>query len=212
MEVTTLNPDRYKDLKTEELFTKIDKFFGKDYDNEVMLLMGSAGSGKSIALQLKFMEAVAQWKQGDPLPIYFNLASNIEIEAVIKNFNSTLGTNLKLGNLEGAHLYIDSFDEGIDIELKRDSLIKGYLQQVSKAKILVSCRTEYLPSDNDHSWFMPESKKLDAMFVAPINYGGKEMLEESIKKYITWAKNKAKEGATKTESYDSEKQYLEKID
>jgi len=44
-----------------------------------MLLLGSAGSGKSIALQIKFIEAIENWNLGKALPIYFNLANGTDL-------------------------------------------------------------------------------------------------------------------------------------
>ncbi|MDR0329577.1 MAG: hypothetical protein LBH99_02805 [Rickettsia sp.] len=72
-----------------------------------MLLLGVAGAGKSITLQLKFIEAVKNWQPGNPLPIYFNLASNIDLIKIIDSLNNELGTNLKLNDLKNAHWYID---------------------------------------------------------------------------------------------------------
>ena len=59
-----------------------------------MLLLASAGSGKSTALQIKFIDAVNQWKTGQPLPIYFNLANGIEIEKVLQSIDIELKTNI----------------------------------------------------------------------------------------------------------------------
>ena len=50
------------DQETEDLFQKIDTFFAPDQlKHQVMAIFGSAGSGKSIALQLKFIEAIQNW-------------------------------------------------------------------------------------------------------------------------------------------------------
>ena len=59
----------------------IDGFFKSKKD--IMLLLASAGSGKSTALQIKFIEAINDWKSGDSLPIYFNLANGIDIKKII---------------------------------------------------------------------------------------------------------------------------------
>ena len=37
-------------------------------------------------------------------------------------------------------------------------------------KILISCRSEYLNSDQDEEWFMPESKKMIKCYIAPFYY------------------------------------------
>ena len=80
-----------------------------------MLLLGEAGSGKSIGLQIKFIEAINVWKPGDQLPMYFNLANNIDLNKILNTLNNELGTNLTIDNIKNQHYFIDSFDEGLKI-------------------------------------------------------------------------------------------------
>jgi len=49
-----------------------------------MLLLASAGSGKSTTLQIKFIESVNKWTLGKSIPIYFNLANETEINKIIE--------------------------------------------------------------------------------------------------------------------------------
>ena len=44
--------------------------------SQVFALLGQAGCGKSITLQKIFVESIINWKKGDPVPIYFNLANS----------------------------------------------------------------------------------------------------------------------------------------
>ena len=63
--ITALDPEKYKDQDTEDLFKKIDNFLLSDQGKQqIMVVFGSAGSGKSIALQLKFIEAIRNWESG----------------------------------------------------------------------------------------------------------------------------------------------------
>ena len=124
-----------------------------------MLLLGEAGSGKSIGLQIKFMDAINAWKLGDPLPIYFNLANNIDLLQILDSINNELGTNITIDNIKNQHFFIDSFDEGLGILENRETLIKYYVSMLgSNTKILITCRTDYLISDNDYSWFYIDKK------------------------------------------------------
>ena len=118
------------------------------------------GSGKSIAVQLKFIEYIEKWKLGDPLPIYFNLANGIQLEKIFQNLNNELRTNLTLGNLKGKgiQIFADSFDEGLGINSHKETLIKEYFEQLLNPKIIVSCRTDYLSKSSDEQWFEPQSK------------------------------------------------------
>ena len=61
-----------------------------------------------------------------------------------------LKTNL-YSNLENksVHLYIDSFDEGLGIEEKKDCLLEEYKEILENAKMLITCRSEYLKTEND---------------------------------------------------------------
>jgi hypothetical protein len=208
LNVTTLNPERYKDLATEDLLKKLDHFFISD--TQVMLLLGSAGSGKSIVLQQKFIEAVNNWQSGKPLPIYFNLANNIDLGKILHSLDQELNTNIS-NNIKGKPLilYIDSFDEGLGIKDQKETLIKDYIRTLTvesdinvkdkNIKILISCRSDYLHDDNDE-WFKPESKSFEKCFITPINYNENANWGEYIKKRCI-AKN----------DYAKHKFYLDKI-
>ena len=82
--------------------------------------------------------------KGQPLPIYFNLANGTDLKSIINTMNQELNTNIRLQELQNdVHLYIDSFDEGLEMEKRRESLIKDYFTELKncRAKILVTCRT-----------------------------------------------------------------------
>ena len=177
LKITLKDPETYQDQETEDLFQRMDSFLeGKQSQEQVMAIFGSAGSGKSIALQLKFIEAIQKWTRGQPLPIYFNLANGIDLKTIINSMNAELGTNLKLSELKTeVHLYIDSFDEGLEIEKKRETLIKEYLTELknSRTKIIITCRSNYLEGDSSHSWFTPQVNafnKLVVRYIAPMSY------------------------------------------
>ena len=216
LNTTTLNPNKYKDLKTEELFTKMDSFLGSD--KQVMALFGSAGSGKSIGLQLKFIEAINSWSAGKALPVYFNLAGGIDLDTVIRSLNTELGSNIQVDNQKNYHLYIDSFDEGLGIEKERETLVQSYIDKLNtNSKIIITCRTDYLTSDNDYSWFTPIDKKtqkpadnkLDTYYIAPINYSGHQGLPAMVDKYVTYRDERYQE---QNQDKYTTKEYLEKIE
>ena len=222
-EATALDPYRYKNQKIEDLQAKIDAFFRAEVnaEKEVFLLLGAAGSGKSIVLQLKFVEAVNDWKTGDPLPIYFNLANGIELPDILAKLNQELKTDLSLdNNLKNyrVHLYVDSFDEGIGTDethlKRRKTLLQGYIQQLgnnSAHKILISCRSDYLQTATDDIWFTPKSvdgklqpNKLEKYFVAPITYSDRTRLEKNIRKHLD---DKKARKYTSDETYTAEGEY-----
>ena len=207
--VTLLDPEKHKDLKTEDLFKKIGGFLIPDQkQHKVMVIFGSAGSGKSIALQLKFIEAVRNWKSGQPLPIYFNLANGIELETILNSMNRVLGTRVTFQDLQkkGAHLYIDSFDEGLGMESgRRETLIQEFMEKLLppnsevdatiEVKFIISCRTEYLGSESNYKWFTPRPNALDkllAVYIVPIDYGGFLSLGKVKELIEIYAKHKLK--------------------
>ena len=221
--VTLGDPEKYPDLDTEDLFQKIDSFLlPTQKKHQVMVVFGAAGSGKSIALQLKFIEAVRKWKTSQPLPIYFNQANSIELKTIIDSMNQVLGTHITSQDLrkKGVHLYIDSFDEGLGLDnTRRETLIQEYAKELfpldektaaNKIKFIVSCRTDYLVSESNYKWFTLRANEFDKLLtvyiapidckglltltgdINPIDYKGLSNLIDMISIY---AKHNSKEGA-----------------
>ena len=61
------------------------KLFLESKTQQVFALLGQAGSGKSVRLQKLYVESVLNWNQGDPIPIYFNLAKTHLIKSSVIN-------------------------------------------------------------------------------------------------------------------------------
>ena len=192
LRVTLEDPERYGEQETEDLFQRIDTFFAPDQlKHQVMALFGSAGSGKSIALQLKFIEAIQKWEKGRSLPLYFNLANGIDLKSAVNSMNSELGTNVKLQELPAVHLYIDSFDEGLEIEKNRETLVKDYVTQLKNlsVKILITCRSNYLENESSTRWFTPQINAFDRLvtcYVAPLSYVASRKIEKNDSNMEGW--------------------------
>jgi serine/threonine protein kinase len=192
LNATTQNPEIYKSLPTKDLFKEIDKFLNSK-DSQVMLLLGAAGSGKSITLQQKFIEAIYNWNGEKSLPIYFNLATNIELDAILRSLDQELKTNIRDNLKENSViLFIDSFDEGLGIEHKKKELINSYIKHdlfgniKDNVKILVACRVDYLKNEDDDRWFKPEGKTYEAftkLYITPINYNGNAEFDDYIARW-----------------------------
>ena len=70
-----LNPEKYEKLKLGDIQMALDQFIiAKESKEKVFVLMGSSGSGKSTILQLKYLEALKNWKKNDPIPFFINLS------------------------------------------------------------------------------------------------------------------------------------------
>lgn len=205
LDATTLDPNKNLDAQRYDLFQSIDNFISGTTQSQVFLLLGEAGAGKSVVLQLKFIEAIHNWHAGEPLPIYFNLANGTNLEEILLKLNQELGTDLTPTNLckHKVHLYVDSFDEGIgETHVKeRNCLIQKYFEILShtsdiigetlenhdplRHKIIISCRANYLTSETAaYEWFQPKSSVLQKNYIAPLNYTDDKVLKQAIQKYL----------------------------
>ena len=54
------------------------------------MLFGAAGSGKSIKLQQEFIKHIKNWKIGDLIPIYINLAITSDLEVACNNILNSI--------------------------------------------------------------------------------------------------------------------------
>ena len=191
------NPRLFKNLKLKRLEEELDEFlvvknFEKEISNKkkVLVLFGEAGSGKSLSLQLRFIQEIFEWDASKPLPIFFNLANEVDLEEVIKKINNNLSCNLQLKEFstqkekkvlsESVHLFIDSYDENSRIG-DRD-IIKEYLGYFSKdeVKILITCRTGYKESET----LMKDSEKTTISYIAPIDFNGQEDFNNGVSDWI----------------------------
>ena len=93
-----------------ELIKALNNFlFDENENNKVLLLIGDAGSGKSFALQSKFINEVNSWSPKRPLPIYFNSNYNPFFEESLLRLNSILSSNIRFEEMEDEqiHIYCD---------------------------------------------------------------------------------------------------------
>jgi hypothetical protein len=123
---------------------------------------------KSLALQLKFIEAIHAWQQGSPIPIYFNLATAVPFHPknILPELNKGIETNIT-PFLATVHLYIDSYDEGMT-EGTKDKIIQCYYSELGSNlpyKILITCCANAI-SESDHDLFAPANRKLQKAYVA----------------------------------------------
>ena len=80
----------------------------------VLLILGSAGSGKSTILQSRFLKSVEEWNLDKPIPLFMNLANEIDILKEFKRQQDLLGVKgIKLKTLQASDvlLFLDGFDE-----------------------------------------------------------------------------------------------------
>jgi serine/threonine protein kinase len=190
------NPKYSKKEAKHEINQEFAEFFEKK-DEIVFVLLGEAGSGKSLSLQLKFLEDLDSWEPGKPLPIFFNLANEVELERIFRRINTSIGCNLSPDSpTETAiHLFIDSYDEGaVKNSSQEDTIVQSYIKNLKNAwkniKIIISCRTDFvqkLGEDNLED-FKPrvENSAINGMrarYIAPIGYG--DNINNSLKQLVS---------------------------
>ena len=191
------NPKRFKHQAAEDIRQELEKFCNdKTGDENLLVLLGEAGSGKSLALQLRFIKEIEEWKYGEKaLPVFFNMADEVDLEKVIIRINSVLGCNINLNVAsEEIHLFIDSYDEGRPAgEINRSGEQKMLLKQPDikeaslkveeyfkllkswrRRKIIISCRTDFVQrdeNDDDLSEFKVSTvHQFKVRYIAPITY------------------------------------------
>ncbi|MDR0329578.1 MAG: hypothetical protein LBH99_02810 [Rickettsia sp.] len=96
-------------------------------------------------------------------------------------------------------------DEGLGIATSCETLIRDYIKKLENPKILISCRTDYLPGNNDYNWFMPESKQLEVCYITSINYSDKQKLEDYVSQHVKYV------GKCSNDPAHDEKYYLDRI-
>ena len=101
--------------------------------------------------------------------------------------------------LHAVHLYIDSFDEGLEIEKKRETLVKGYIMflKTTTVKVLITCRSDYLENDDSTRWFTPQDNafdKLTTSYVAPMDYTAGRKAEKNDSKKEETKENEDQDG------------------
>ena len=166
LKVTTKNPEKYPYTPSSDKFKDdllptvnilLKKNEGGTPQKQVLILLGAAGSGKSSVLQKMFIDAIVNWKEGDPFPIFINLA----MENDLKNFWENLKENPGMEPIQDflfedliklpLILFLDSLDESrLDLRLvnKMFTSLASYSNK-NPIKIVVTCRTGYLNEENE---------------------------------------------------------------
>jgi WD40 repeat protein/TPR repeat protein len=166
---------------------EITKFLSGD--KKVLLLLGDSGSGKSLYTQGLASKLWQDHKPDTPIPVWISLPSlknpvNRAIEETFEKF----GLNAEqITSLKQTHSFIfilDAFDE---IHQLKNLWVSNHLDQW-KAKIIITCRREYLYHvDNYKLYFTPFNgekavyQDYDEMIIKPFS---EEQIEKYVKQYI----------------------------
>ena len=186
--LVSADPSLYSEQEFHLLNEKMDEFCKKD-ESGIFVLFWQAGTGKSIALQLKFIETVQEWEfeKKSPIPIFFNMADVVDLHKALNKINKLLGSNLSESDSLGSfYLFVDSFDEAAGIRTQSTDQRKGYAESYlsalcsknSKSKLFFSCRTDLIYEEGNEvfTYFTTIERVLsEQWFIAPIGYKAKNM-------------------------------------
>ena len=182
LKATELDPEKYENLKCENLAKELDDFIfdkeKKNKDERVFILLGASGSGKSTLLQMKYLDALNKWTKNDPVPFLINLAVDEdiinrwkwltqEIELASYQFNLFSGGFTRYPMI----IFIDSFDE---VPSKINFVEKFFndLGNNKENKCIICCQSSFIQKDHDFlKWFKPSENDalIKKKYIMPLN-------------------------------------------
>lgn len=134
-------------------FKHIDEFLKRKSDGceEILFLIGPAGSGKSTIIQKAYLNFLKNWKKaGDAIPIYMNLCQETNIIKKWNQINDVLEYKNKIGFnfVQGEEeypfvLFLDSFDESKEDFKILTNILNNLQRRNSNKKVILACRNEY---------------------------------------------------------------------
>ncbi len=134
---------------------EIQKFLSND--KKVLLLLGDSGAGKSLYTQGLAINLWKAYRDETPIPLWISLPSlknptNRAIEETFENYGLTVEQIQYLQRTRSFVFILDAYDEINNLS----NLFVGNHLAEWKAKIIITCRREYLYHvDNYRQFFMP---------------------------------------------------------
>lgn len=148
---------RPQDTDTFDLEARVQEYL-KEGPQKVLLLMGKAGGGKSTFNRYLERRLWESYKPSDPIPLFISLplAEKPETDLIPEHLRRHGFTDKEIASLKQSNQFVFILD-GYDEINKLTNLYVGNRLETWKAKVVVACRTEYLPRDaGDYSrYFAP---------------------------------------------------------
>ncbi len=175
-----------------DLAEKINSFFVFDKisinDPKVMLLMGDAGSGKSMFSQQLYQQLWKRYKSGDPIPLWIPLPElenpfESAVEEVLKKYEYSESQIAEMKEKERFLFIVDGYDECHQFQ---NCYVTNKWDKWD-AKVLITCRSQalYYQKDPD-KYFMPFNEErrlpllLRRLYIASFS---KEQISAYVKQY-----------------------------
>ena len=199
------NPDQVKHQKGMPLDTIARQFFNST-EQQVLLLQGRGGSGKSTFGKKLALDLWEEWERCrkeeiyKPVPLFIHLptySSSLDevVQKHLKEYNianqQEVDSFNKLVQKYPFTLILDSYDE-LPIGVRGNFSIAELLQRLDpnpdsrKHKVWINCRTDYLSDQKPELLFAPPSGEnhLDLRWIQPVDIHNEGQVEQYVSKYI----------------------------
>jgi WD40 repeat protein len=207
------------DINKEESFDldeNINSFFAGE--REVLLLTGDAGGGKSLYLQhlIRSLLEKSSTAETDPIPVFISLPSlDDPVHNLLEETFTRYGfTETQIQELKTTQRFIFIFDGYDEIHERQNLHLTNRLHEWN-AKIIISCRSQYLMYTRDYEkYFTPyhneqrQGHLLDEFIVSPFT---QEQIGSYINRYVELLETE--EGAETAEKPSAEfyQRHIEEI-
>jgi hypothetical protein len=164
-----------------------------DYEPKVLLLLGDAGSGKSVFCQDLIRQLWKNYQKGDAIPVWISLPelenpTDKAIEEALANYGFKSEEIVTLKKEQKFIFILDAFDE---IHQWKNLYVSNKLSEWN-AKVIITCRSQALYSQNDYDkYFVPFANEkrqghlLRQIYVAPFS---EKQIEAYLKQYADYQK------------------------
>ena len=169
----SFDPEQYDNIEIEDLNDTFIKFL--EENQKVFVLIGPIGSGKSHFIQINYFNALRDWKKGDPIPLYMNLAFEEDLKERWEWICNEIGLEydpsffLKRMCDHSFLLFLDNFDQ---IPTKTN-LVGKFLKELDENKMnkcVISCRNEQIFNGNElKKWFKPTQGSIKTAYILNLN-------------------------------------------
>lgn len=155
LKVSKEDPFRFEVVERRDLDKEFSLFIeNKAKEEQILLLLGNPGSGKSSFLQIKFIEEIEKWKTGNAIPFYIDLSTDNDLLEKWRLLQIKIGDkgnkwpfSLFAGSSQHPIiLFMDSFDEAF-IKMNYVNLFFQNIGKNPNAKFVIACRYEFIQDE-----------------------------------------------------------------
>ena len=185
--------------------------FLESKDQNILLIQGNTGSGKSLFLRLKEHELWTDYSTGKIIPIHIRLSHYKNPGNCILDFLTQIKcskdviTELKK---QPVLFLLDGFDENRSSQELLNFYESNQLQLWTKAKVIITCRSQFLTGKNYLNQFSKKtsfnmqerSQRLTEIFILPFS---KHQIKQYLKLYVKFKSVRQSKDILSVEEYEA---------